>query len=142
MKDELGGQIIKKFVGLCPKSYSYLKGNDDECKKAKGTKKCVVKRTLKFEYYKKCLKVSQIINIVNCLEKKGINFHSLKKDLKVKGVMSITEEINKIALNSIDDKLMQSIDSVETNPHGMDKHLILKKEKVKRINIIKQYKNV
>ena len=72
MKDELGGQIIKKFVGLRPKSYSYLKENDDECKIAKGTKKCVVKRTLKFEYYKKCLKVSQIINIVNCLEKKGI----------------------------------------------------------------------
>ena len=25
MKDELGGQIMKKFVGLQPKTYSYLK---------------------------------------------------------------------------------------------------------------------
>ena len=56
--------------------------------------------------------------------------------------MSVTEEINKIALNSNDDKLMQSINSVETYPHGMDKHLIWKKEKVKRMDIIKQYKNV
>ena len=35
MKDELGGQIIKKFIGLHAKTYSYLKDNNDECKKAK-----------------------------------------------------------------------------------------------------------
>ena len=40
MKDELGGQIIKKFIGLRPKTYSYLKDNNDEGKKAKGPKKC------------------------------------------------------------------------------------------------------
>ena len=44
MKDELGGQIMKEFVGLRPKSYSYLKDNNDEDKKAKGTKKCVIKK--------------------------------------------------------------------------------------------------
>ena len=38
MKDELGGQIIKEFVGLRAKTYSYLKENDDEDKIAKGTK--------------------------------------------------------------------------------------------------------
>ena len=48
MKDELGGQIIKEFVGLRAKTYSYLKDNNDEDKKAKGTKKCVIKRKLKF----------------------------------------------------------------------------------------------
>ena len=52
MKDELGGQIIKKFVGWRPKTYSYLKDNNDKCKRAKSTKKCVLKRKLKFEYYK------------------------------------------------------------------------------------------
>ena len=40
MKDELGGQIIKKFIGLRSKTYSYLKDNNDEGKKAKGPKIC------------------------------------------------------------------------------------------------------
>ena len=47
-------------------------------KEAKGTKKCVVKRNLKFEDYKKCLKISLIINMANYLEKKVINVDSLK----------------------------------------------------------------
>ena len=34
-------------------------------KKAKGTKKCFVKRNHKFRDYKKCLKASQIENIIN-----------------------------------------------------------------------------
>ena len=33
---------------------------------------------------------------------------------------------------------MQSIGSMETYPHGMSKNLIRKKEKIKRISIIKQ----
>ena len=49
MKDELGGQVMKEFVGLRAKTYSYLKDNNDEDKKEKGTK-CVI-RKLKFQYY-------------------------------------------------------------------------------------------
>ena len=63
MKDELEGQILKRFVGLRPKIYCYFKDNNDESKKTKGTKKCVVKGQLKFEDHKKPLKVSQVINI-------------------------------------------------------------------------------
>ena len=37
---------------------------------------------------------------------------------------------------------MQSIDSIETYAHGRSKDLIWKKEKINRINITKQYKNV
>ena len=37
MKDALGGQIMKQFVGLREKRYSYLKDNTDEDKKAKDT---------------------------------------------------------------------------------------------------------
>ena len=65
IKNELGGQIMKKLVGLRPKTCSYLKDNNDEGKKAIGTKKCVVKRKLKFEESKNYLKASRIINIVN-----------------------------------------------------------------------------
>ena len=49
MKDELGGKIIRKFVGLRAKTYSYLIEDGSDDKKAKDTKKCVIKRKLKFE---------------------------------------------------------------------------------------------
>ena len=45
--------------------------------------KIVVKRKLKFENYKQCLKASQVINIVKYLEKKGINVDSLKEDKRI-----------------------------------------------------------
>ena len=35
---------MEEFVGLPAKTYSYLKDNDDEDKKANETKKCVKKR--------------------------------------------------------------------------------------------------
>ena len=55
MKDELGGDIITEFVALRPKAYSYVTNNFTEMKKAKGTKKCVVNKMLRFNDYKKCL---------------------------------------------------------------------------------------
>ena len=55
MKDELGGGIITEFVALRPKAYSYITNDFIEMKKAKGTKKYVVKKMLRFEEYKKCL---------------------------------------------------------------------------------------
>ena len=39
MKDKLGRKIIKEFVGLRGKTFSYLKDNNDKNKKTKGTKK-------------------------------------------------------------------------------------------------------
>ena len=44
MKDELGGRIIKEFIGLRPKCYSYLTDDGKVDNKAKGTKRCVIKR--------------------------------------------------------------------------------------------------
>ena len=55
MKDELGRQIMKEFVGLRAKTYNDLKDNNDKDKKAKETKKSVVKRKLKFQDYENCL---------------------------------------------------------------------------------------
>ena len=47
-------------------------------KKTKGIKRCVLKRKLKFENYKNCLKVTQIENEIKHM-KKEINIGSLKK---------------------------------------------------------------
>ena len=54
-KYELGGKVMKGFCALRTKAYEYLMDDDSEKKKAKGTKKCVIKRRLKFNDYKNCL---------------------------------------------------------------------------------------
>ena len=61
MKDELGGKIITEFVTLRPKTYSYLTDDGKEDKKAKGTKKCIIKKMIKFNDYKKCLLNDKVI---------------------------------------------------------------------------------
>ena len=48
MKDELGGKIITELVTLRPKTYSFLTDDGKKDKKAKGTKKCVIKKMIKF----------------------------------------------------------------------------------------------
>ena len=60
MKDDLSGKIMNIFFGLRAKNFSYLIDDDSEDKKAKNTKKYVMKRKLKFEYYKNCSEATQI----------------------------------------------------------------------------------
>ena len=50
MKDELGGGIVAEFVALRPTTYSY--NEFTEMKKAKGTKKCVIKKCLSLKIIK------------------------------------------------------------------------------------------
>ena len=79
MKNELGGKTMTKFVRLRAKTYSYLIDDGSEDEKAKGTKKCVIKRKLKFENYKNCLEVTQLENKLNYLEQNKIKIDILKK---------------------------------------------------------------
>ena len=44
---------------LKAKTYRYLIDDGSEDTEAKGTKKCVIKRKLKFENYKNCLEATQ-----------------------------------------------------------------------------------
>ena len=104
MKDELGGKIITEFVTLRPKTYSYLTDDGKEDKKAKGTKKCVIKRMIKFDDYKNCLLKDEI------LLKSQQRFISKKHDV-------YTEDINKIALSN-DDKRIVSSDKITSYPYG------------------------
>ena len=70
MKDELGGKIKTKFVGLRLKTYSYLIHVGSEDKIVNSTKICVIKRKLIFENYKNCLESTQLENKINYQEKK------------------------------------------------------------------------
>ena len=51
-----------------------------------------------------------------------------------------TEEINTRVLTSNDDKIMQSIDSIEKYLYGTSKDVVSEKEKVKCNSMIKRYK--
>ena len=90
-KDELGGKIIKEFFGLRAKTYVYLMDGDSEKKKAIRTKKCLIKRILKFNDYKDCLFNNKII--LKSQQRFKIEYHDV-----------YTERINKIARSSNDDK--------------------------------------
>ena len=52
---------MTEFVALRPKTYSYLMDDTHVTKKAKRTKKCVIKRVLKFNDYKDCLLKNEIL---------------------------------------------------------------------------------
>ena len=60
-KDELGGKIVTEFCALRAKAYTYKLDDDTEHKKAKGTKKCIIKRELMFENYKDSLFKDKVI---------------------------------------------------------------------------------
>ena len=60
MKDELGGGIITEFIALGPKTYSYTTDEFIEMKKAKGTKKCIIKKCLSLRIIKSACLVTNI----------------------------------------------------------------------------------
>ena len=103
-KDELGGKIMKEFCTLRAKRYAYLLEDDSEQKKAKGTKKCMIKRRIMFENYKDTLFNDKTI---------------LRSQLRFKSdhYNVYTEEINKTAVSSNNDKRLQTFDRVTTYPY-------------------------
>ena len=106
-KDELGGKIMKEFVGLRAKTYAYLMDDDSEHKKAKGTKKCVIKRRLMFENYTDCLFNDK--TILKSQQRFKSDYHNV-----------YTEQIKKIALSSNDDKRLQIFGNITTYPYRIN----------------------
>ena len=105
MKGELGGKIITEFVTLRLKTYSFVTDDGKEDKKTKGTKKCIIKKMIKFDDYKKCLLNDELIL------KSQQRFISKKHDV-------YTENINKIALSNNDDKRIVSSNKISSYPYG------------------------
>ena len=81
---------MKEFVSLRLKMYSYRVGNS-EPKKCKGIKKCVVKCTISFDDYKRCLFGGESSHRSQLL------FRSRKPEVR-------TLEVNKLMLSREDDK--------------------------------------
>ena len=104
MKDELGGRIITEFVAFRQKTYSYLTDDCKEDKKAKGTKKSVIKR-IKIDDYKNCLLNGEAV------------LRSQQR-FKCKGHDVYTENFNKIVLSSNDDKKVIAPDKITSYPYG------------------------
>ena len=104
-KDELGGKIRNEFCALKAKTYAYKLDNDNEVKKAKGTKKCVVKRHITFNNY------VDILFSHKKLLKTQFTFKSDNRNIYI-------HKINKIALNYLDDKRIQVDNKITIYPYG------------------------
>ena len=119
-KDELGGKIMTEVVALRPKTYAYLIDvyDDDDYeknkiinKKARGTKKCVIKQKLMFENYKDCLFNNK--TIYRLQERSKSYYHNM-----------YIEKVNKIALSSNNDKRLQKSDKATTYPYGTNEMIV------------------
>ena len=89
--------------------------DDSKKKKAKGTKRCIIKHRFMFENYKDSLFNNNTI---------------LRSQLRFKSDLHnvYTEEVNKIALNSNDDKRLQTFDRVTTYPYGTNAFKVCESE--------------
>ena len=95
--------------------------DDSEHKKAKGTKKCVMKRGLMVTSYKDCLFNDKAII------KSRQRFISDHHDV-------YTDQINNIALSSSnDDKRLQTFDKITTYPYGTNAFKVCESEILSKI---------
>ena len=106
---------MKEFCALRAKTYAYLREDDSEMKKAKGVKRCVIKRRMMFENYK-----DSLFN----------NKTTMRSQLRFKSDHHnvYTEEVNKIALNSSDNNRLQTFDKIATHPYGTNAFKVCKNE--------------
>ena len=102
--------------------------DDSENEKAKGTKKCIIKRRIVFQAYKD-----------SSFKNKTI----LRSQLRFKSDLHIvyTEEINKIAISSKDDKRLQTYDKVTIYPYGTNAYKVCESEMMALKNMDKSYHN-
>ena len=102
---------MTEVVALRPKTCAYLMDDGSNHKKAKGTKKCVIKQKLMFQNFKNCLFNNKTVY------RSQERFKSYYHDV-------YTEEVNKIALSSNDDKRLQTFDGITTFQYGTNEMII------------------
>ena len=105
MKDVFAGWPITEYVGLRPKMYSILEADGKNIKKAKGMKKCVVKKHIHHVQYKEALFDKKIF----C---HGMDvWHS-------EGHHIYGQHLNKVSLSPFDSKRYIASDGVHTLAYG------------------------
>lgn len=72
-----------KFLVQRSKAYSYLTEDSGKENKAKETKRCVMKRKLRFEHYKRYLYTASLQNEINYLQENGKDATTLKTTSKI-----------------------------------------------------------
>ena len=126
-----------EFCALRSKAYAYVidgyADNDYEKnkiinKKAKGTKKCVIKRRLMFKTYKDCLFNGKIIL------KPQQRFKSDHHEV-------YAEEVNNISLSSDDNKRLQTFGGAMTYPHGKNTFIVCDGEMLKVCEVKEKLKD-
>ena len=95
--------------------------DDSKKKKAKGIKKCVIKHRLMFENYK-----DSLFNNKTIVQSKQ-RFKSDHHDV-------YTDEVNKTALSSNDDKILQTFDRVTTYPYRTNAFKVCESEMLSKIH--------
>ena len=111
---------MTEFCALRAKAYAYKLDDDTEHKKAKGTKKCIIKRELMFENYKDSLFNDKIIL------KSQQRFRSDRHRV-------YTEDVNKIVLSSNDDKRLQRSNKATTYPYGTNAFKVCEGEMLSKL---------
>ena len=97
---------MTEFAALRAKLYSYrIYNEEEESKKCKGIKKCIVTKSLKFDDYIDCLFND------NDTYRSQLMFRSRRHNIH-------TIKVNKIALNRNDDKRIAKKDVISTLVHG------------------------
>ena len=118
-KDEAAGRQITHFVGLRPKLYTFkvekikereeemkgekeMKGeNKGEVDKAKGVKRCVIKKSLTFEDYRKSLfSEDELMKKMNIIRSQNHEIYAMT--------------VNKVALSANDDKILICPNKINT----------------------------
>ena len=100
-KDKAAGKQITHFVGLRPKLYTYKIEGQGEKRKAKGVKKYVIKKSLSFDDYKKCLFTEEeVMEEMNIIRSQNHEIFSMR--------------VNKVALSSNDDKRLICENKIDT----------------------------
>lgn len=102
-KDEMGGEVIKEFVGLRAKLYC-IQSERRQIKKAKGISKCVTKRITPIQYR------NTLKNNLNIQFKMNV-IRSMKHVI-------YSQEIKKLVLNRNDDKRQIMANQSNTLPWG------------------------
>ena len=113
VKDELGGKIMTEFIALRSKMYAYQTVDGKVDKKCKGTKKCVVKKRITFEDYKKVYETGKI------------QYRTQQRFVSEKHRV-YTQSVRKVALSADDDKRIQ--DGNQTWAYGTSVGIICRDE--------------